>query len=126
MTFKRDFLMQTAAPQIVITAVLLLVFTFFGTLPPQFTFCYGISVIVIDIILLIKGVLAKNTSDFEYTISYDDRYLKIELASGETHTYNRKTLKANKNALFFWIKDGKQQHIYPYNDKVIAFLDQLE
>ncbi|MCI9178217.1 MAG: hypothetical protein HFJ28_06725 [Clostridia bacterium] len=125
MTFKRDFLLQKAGPHVLITNFFLLFFILLS-LPPEFNFCYGLGVNLINLLWVFKGVWIKNKTDFEYTISYNKNQLQISLASGETHTYNRKTLKANKNALFFWIKDGKQQHIYPYNDKVIAFLDQLE
>ena len=125
MTFKRDFLLQKAGPHVLITNFFLLFFMLLS-LPPEFTSCYGLGVNLINLLLLGKGIWAKNRTDFDYTISCNNDQLQISLASGETHTYNRKTLQANKNDLFFWIKDGKQQHIYPYNDKVIVFLDQLE
>lgn len=127
MTFSRNYLMQTAAPFIAVSTVgLPILFAFFLHVPIEFAFWYGIAVIILDIMHLIKAFLATKTTDFEYTISYDSKYLTIEKAGGETDVYDRNRLEPGKDAKYFWLENGENKRTYPYNDKVIAFLNQLE
>lgn len=126
MTFSRNYLMQTAAPFIAVSTVgLPILFALFLHVPIEFAFWYGIAVIILDIMHLIKAVLATKTTDFEYTISYDSDHLMIEMAGGETDVYDRKCLEPGKDAKYFWLESGENKRTYPYNDKVIAFFDQL-
>lgn len=126
MTFSRNYLMQTAAPFIAVSTVgLPILFALFLHVPPMFAFLYGIMVITLDIMHLVKAVAAIKTTDFEYTILYGSKYLVIKLANGERHLYRRNELNPGKDNKYFWLQDGENKHLYPYTDKVVAFLDQL-
>lgn len=126
MTFSRNYLKQTTFPFALTTFVLLAVFTFFLRMPPEFTFWYGIAIVVLGIIHLVKAVWAVKNLDFEYTISYGSKYIVITTAEGVRNVYDRSSIKPGINKKYFWLQDGENVPLYGYNDKVVEFLDQLE
>lgn len=126
MTFSRNYLMQTAAPFIAVSTVgLPIFFALFLRIPIEFAFWYGIAVIILDIVHLVKAVWAVKNLDFEYTISYNSNCIIIMTAEGVRNVYDRKRLNPGKNDKYFWLQDGEGVPHYRYNDDVIAFLDQL-
>lgn len=122
--FKRCHLEEVTRPMLCILTILLVLF--YILLPEHLLFVYALILLVVVPYLNYRSYQAANSTDFIYTIKYDDEYLQIAFPSGTVTTYRRATLSARDEGDRFWLSDGTTSDFYWYTDDFFEFLDTLD
>lgn len=122
--FKRCYLVEVAIPLLCILTVLLVFF--YILLPEQMLFVYALILLFAVPYLNYRSYQAANSTDFIYTVKYDDEHLQIALPSGKVTTYRRATLMARDMGDHFWLSDGVTSSSYWYTKDFFNFLDILD
>lgn len=122
--FKRCHLVDVTMPLICIFAILLVLF--YILLPEQMLFVYALILLFVVPYLNYRSYQAANSTDFIYTVKYDNEHLQIALPSGKVTTYRRATLMTKDVGDRFWLSDGTASDSYWYTDDFFNFLNTLD